>query len=305
MPAHWPETRVHKRQGQIPGELNPRLPGGLNLPPFGVHQFLALIIVCISLWALGSIWLGMQAAGKWVGSWQQNIHLHVYLDNTAANKSEALGEALAAIPEVASVRRISAEEAAIWMQSWLQNIGLGQDELARRLPITFELALGDTQSEFVFSDIRDVAKRAGARVNEDEVNLAQAHHWLSKIDYLLWFATLILASAMALVISNTLRMILLARADEIHLMRLLGAREWFVRMPFVLEGLLLGGGAGLMAWLLLWPLVWGTEEWFATLQVDISIWGLALPLCLGGALVGGAGAMIATVRVISSESVSA
>jgi len=287
---------------QPPERVKPRLPGGFNVPPFGVHQLLALIIVCIALWALGVMWLGMQAAGKWVGGWQQDIHLHVYLDQTASDREGALSEALTAIPQVAAVRRISSEEAANWMQSWLENIGLRQDELARRLPITYELSLQKEQSEFVFSDVRDAAQRFGAHVNEDEVNLAQAHHWLSRVDYMLWFATLILASAMALVISNTLRMILLARADEIHLMRLLGAKEWFVRMPFVLEGLLLGGGAGLMGWLLLWPVIWGTEEWLVALQVDLSAWGLALPMMLGGGVVGGLGAVIATLRVVSSES---
>ena len=293
---------MNEMQEQAPEQVKPRLPGGFNLPPFGVHQLLALIIVCIALWALGVMWLGMQAAGKWVGSWQQDIRLHVYLDPEGAQQAGPLSEALKAIPQVASVRRVSSEEAARWMQSWLQNVGLGQDELARRLPITYELSLQKEQSKFVFSDVRDAAQRFGAHVNEDEVNLAQAHHWLSRIDFMLWFATLILAAAMALVISNTLRMILLARADEIHLMRLLGAKEWFVRTPFVLEGLLLGGGAGLMAWLFLWPVVWGTEEWLAALQVGLSTWGMAVPLLLGGALVGGFGAIIATLRVVSAES---
>ena len=99
-------------------------------------------------------------------------------------------------------------------------------------------------------------------------------------------------------------MTLLARADEIHLMRLLGAREWFVRMPFVLEGVLLGAGAGVLAWLLLWPLLWVTGDWFDALQVDLSTWGLLLPLLFGGWLVGGLGAAIATARVVSSQSSS-
>lgn len=293
---------MNTSQDQAPEQVKPRLPGGFSLPPFGIHQLLALVIVCIALWALAVLWLGMQAAGKWVGSWQQDIHLHVYLDPGREDQAKPLSEALTAIPQVAAVRQISAEEAATWIQDWLHNTGLGQEELTRRLPITFELSLEKAESEFVFSDVRDAAHRYGAHVNEDEVNMAQAHHWLTKIDYLLWFATLILAAAMALVISNTLRMILLARADEIHLMRLLGAREWFVRMPFVLEGLLLGAGAGLSAWILLWPLVWGTQEWFAAAQVDLSVWGMIAPLLLGGSLVGGIGAMIATLRVVSSES---
>ena len=295
---------MSRAQGQIPEPLNPRLPGGFNLPPFGIHQFLALIIVCISLWALGVMWLAMQAAGQWVGSWQQEIHLHVYLDSAKSDKTQELSKSLAAIPSVASVRKISADEAAAWMRSWLENVGLEQKELAVRLPVSFELTLLQTVSEFIFSDIRDVAERFGAQVNEDEVNLARVHQWLSKLSYLVWFASLIMALAMALIISNTLRMTLLARADEMHLMRLLGAREWFVRMPFILEGMLLGAGAGVLAWLLIWPPVWATGAWFAALQVDLSIWGLLPPLPFGGGTVGGLGAVIATARVVSSQSAS-
>jgi len=295
---------MNKRTEVIPDKVTPRLPGGFHLPPFGIHQVLALMIVCIALWAIGAIWLGMQAASQWVGSWQQDIHIHVYLDSADKNQSIKLKQKLETIPQIAAVRKISSEEAARWMQSWLHDAGMNQKELADRLPVTFELSLLDEQSEFLFSDIRDIASRFGAQVNEDEVNLAQAHHWISQARYLVWFASLILALAMALIISNTLRMTLLARADEIHLMRLMGAQEWFVRMPFILEGMVLGAGAGFIAWLLLWPVVLGSHDWFATMQVDLSNWVLLLPLLLGGSFVGTFGAMIATARVVSSESVT-
>jgi len=106
---------------------------------------------------------------------------------------------------------------------------------------------------------------------------------------------------MALIISNTLRMTILARADEIHLMRLMGAQEWFVRMPFILEGMVLGAGAGVAAWLLLWPVVIGTDEWLSTMQVDLSIGMMIFPLILGGGLVGTLGAMLATANVSNGE----
>jgi len=285
----------------IPDRVNTRLPGGFNLPPFGVHQILALIIVCIALWAVGVLWLGMQTAGQWVGSWQDDIHIHVYLDTQKADNAKELEQGLAAIPQVASVRLISQQEAARWMQEWLTGGGLQQDELAKRLPITFELSLSDERSQFLFADIRDTARRFGGKVNEDEVNLAQVHDLLSQAGLLAWFASLIMAVAMALIISNTLRMTLLARADEIHLMRLLGAKEWFVRTPFILEGMVLGAGAGVSAWLLLWPVELAVGEWLNTMQVDLNIWILLLPLLFGGAVVGSFGALIATARVVSSE----
>lgn len=285
----------------IPDKVNPRLPGGFNVPPFGIQQTLAVIIVCIALWAVGAIWLGVQTASQWVGGWQDDIHVHVYLDTANAAQEPELRSALEAIPQISALRKISPEEAARWMQEWLDNAGLNQKELVGRLPITFELSLNDEQSQFLFADIRDTASRYGAVVNESEVDMAQAHQWIAQAEYLAWFASLILALAMALIISNTLRMMLLARADEIHLMRLMGAKEWFVRMPFILEGMLLGGIAGLAAWVLLWPLLFGTGEWLEMLQVDLNIWVLILPLLFGGALVGAFGAVVATARVDSSE----
>jgi len=291
---------VSRIEQDIPEQLHPRLPGGFHLPPFGIHQFLALIIVCVSLWALGVLWLGMQAAGQWVGSWQQDIHIHVYLP-AGSGRGDELKMALQAVPNVTGVREISAEEAASWMRSWLNDVGLSNKDMVSRLPLTFELSLGEDESGFLFADIRDAAERFGARVNEEEVNLARVHHWLSQLGYLAWFASLVLALAMALIISNTLRMTLLARADEVHLMRLLGAREWFVRMPFILEGALIGAGAGFLGWLLLWPLVWGTYDWFSLLHVALNAWLLLFPLACGGALVGALGAVIATARIVSND----
>jgi len=284
----------------IPEQLQPRLPGGFHLPPFGIHQFLALMIVCVSLWALGALWLSMQAAGQWVGSWQQDIHIHVYLP-ADSGRGDELKPALQAIPNVIGVREISADEAATWMRTWLNDVGLSNKDMVRRLPLTFELSLGEDETGFLFADIRDAAERFGAHVNDEELNLAKVHHWLSQLGYLAWFASIVLALAMALIISNTLRMTLLARADEIHLMRLLGAREWFVRMPFILEGALIGAGAGALGWLLLWPLVWGASDWLALLQVDLNAWFLFLPLACGGALVGALGAVIATASIVSAD----
>jgi len=285
----------------IPDKVTLRLPGGFHLPPFGIQQVLALMIVCISLWAVGLIWLGMQGAGQWVGGWQDDIRIHVYLDGNQGDKASALKQALEDISQVDSVHQISAHEAALWMQVWLNDVGMSQKELANHLPISFEISLLDEQAEFLFDDIRDAANQFGGRVNEDEVNLAQAHHWIAQAEFLAWFASLVLALAMALIISNTLRMTILARADEIHLMRLMGAQEWFVRMPFILEGTVLGSGAGVAAWLLLWPVVIGTDEWLSTMQVDLSIGVMIFPLILGGGLVGTLGAMIATAKVNSGD----
>jgi len=275
------------------------------MPPFGIHQYLALIIVAVSLWALGSVWMGLQATGQWVGTWQQQMVLHVYLPEEHKKELQALKEGLQAVDGVEQVEYVAREDSAQWMQQWLGNSALDVSALADRLPETLLVRLLDNDAgQFVADDVRDVAERMYAVINEDEVALLGMREVLDKVESLAWFVTMLLALAMALIVSNTLRMILLARADEVHLMRLMGAKEWFVRMPFVLEGLVLGAGAGLLAWLLLWPWIWGSSEWLAGSMVELHVGVLFLPLLLGGALLGCLGALIATARLASPDSVA-
>jgi cell division transport system permease protein len=62
-------------------------------------------------------------------------------------------------------------------------------------------------------------------------------------------ALLILASV--LLISNTIRLSLMARRREVAVMKLVGATDWFIRWPFVMEGIFVGAMGGLMAILML------------------------------------------------------
>lgn len=275
----------------------PRLPGGFSLPPFGVHQWLALVIVCVALWTLGFLWLGMKAGSQWMGTWQHDIHFHVYMEHGSRNKLKHLADQLALLPGVSSARVIPPQEMENWLHGWLGSGAVDENELLHGLPGTVEVTPSAKAGQFLYSDISDEARRFGATLNRGEIHLFQARRWLADIERLLWLVTLILALAMGIIISNTLRMILLARTDEVQLMRLLGANEWFVRMPFILEGMLLGAGAGLLAWCLLWPLILGSTAWFATLDVHLNGFALLVPLLFGGSIVGGLGAWIATMQM--------
>ena len=57
--------------------------------------------------------------------------------------------------------------------------------------------------------------------------------------------------AVLLLIANTIRLSLYARRREVEVMKLVGATDWFIRWPFVLEGMLLGALGGVVAVLLL------------------------------------------------------
>lgn len=282
----------------------PRLPGGFSLPPFGLHQWLALIIVCIALWAVGLLWLVLQAGSSWAQGWKQDIRFHVYLENADAGRLETLAGKLRAVPGVGDVRIVPQTETRGWLEEWLGGNGEMTDDLLAALPGSIEVSPGAKSGEFLYADLTDAARANGAAINRGEAHLVQAQGMLVKVERMLWFGTMVMALAMVIVISNTLRMTLLARADEVQLMRLLGAGEMFVRMPFLLEGGLLGAGAGGLAWLLLWPPLFAAGDWLAQLDAEVSGFSLLLPLLIGGALVGWLGALLATTKM-ASENTSA
>ena len=294
------KSKIKKKEQQHKASM--RLPGGWQLPPFGIHQVLALMIVAVALWSVGLVWLALQGGQQWVGSWQQDIKVHVYVEQENKKQINPLQEHLKEIAGVEGVHLVAKEEAEAWMEKWLGGSDLNASSFIKHLPESIEVTLTEPREKGVLQRIKQVAEEYHGQVNDDELELVEAGDILGAIEKLAWFATIVLGLAMALIVSNTLRMILLARADEVHLMRLMGAKEWFVRLPFVLEGLLLGAGAGFVAWLLVWPLLWFTADWQMSLAIDLSGWAMFLPLVLGGAVVGCMGALIATANIVSPES---
>ena len=63
-------------------------------------------------------------------------------------------------------------------------------------------------------------------------------------------ALLIIASLM--LVGNTIRLSIYTRRREVEVMRLVGATRWFIRWPFMIEGVVVGFAGGLVAILILW-----------------------------------------------------
>ena len=63
-------------------------------------------------------------------------------------------------------------------------------------------------------------------------------------------ALLIVASLM--LVGNTIRLSIYTRRREVEVMRLVGATRWFIRWPFMIEGVVVGFAGGLVAILILW-----------------------------------------------------
>jgi cell division transport system permease protein len=108
---------------------------------------------------------------------------------------------------------------------------------------------------------------------------------------------LLLILASILLVSNTIRLSLFARRREVEVMKLVGATDWFIRWPFVIEGILLGALGGVLAILLLAvgkiALLDPLERDFALLSapqtVSFAVLGLVLMLAAIGVSAAGSG----------------
>jgi cell division transport system permease protein len=87
------------------------------------------------------------------------------------------------------------------------------------------------------------------RNREEDTNKILSATRVVKITMALLAVLLCVASV--LLIANTIRLSLYARRREVEVMKLVGATDWFIRWPFVLEGVLVGALGGILAILLL------------------------------------------------------
>jgi cell division transport system permease protein len=102
------------------------------------------------------------------------------------------------------------------------------------------------------------------------------------------------AAVAVIIIGATIRMTVLARAKEIAIMRLVGATDMFIRLPFLLDGLVKGVLGGLLALLLVWVSNRVVNEYFIqTIFFDREMMFVGV---VGGAMMGVLGSLVSVSR---------
>ncbi len=174
------------------------------------------------------------------------------------------------------------------------------------LPDAFKVSFKDlSQYKQTAAEIKKIA---GVESINDYSDIAQK---LTNLDGLITtagFWIIILLSLVSLfIISNTIRVTMFSRRMEISIMKSVGATNWFVRVPFVVEGIIIGLFSGTVASLLL-NLAYNkmisavtSITLFNPIDISSMEWKITLAFILSGTLFGAIGGMISIGRYLKKE----
>ncbi len=220
-------------------------------------------------------------------------------DDTPLTSVYAFQQQLQGDPRVATVRFVTKEEALAEFVRDPNNAVLSQQIQGNPLDAKLEVRVRSLND---VAALDSVARQWPGVDPTDPTNYQQLSQWLG-------FAGIglmtILVIVSIVIVMNTIRTAVYHRRKEIEVMKLVGATEWFVRGPFVLEGIMTGVIAAAIALSLLviaYPPVvsrFSADITFIPLTYDPTfISSLARDLLVGGALLGALGSYIGVRRFV-------
>jgi cell division transport system permease protein len=274
--------------------------------------FAATMTVLIGMFLLGVA----IALGSWVLSWsnkvERGVQVKVFLctehtcdTEVSRNQIGAVQRFLEGDPRVKEngVKFISKEEALQIMED--RSPELVRDLTYNPLPHAFEVTPKRAQdAEAIAASVR--AQKFGGieKVDFGEATTKRIIRVGQVISVIFLGVVVLLLAASALLIANTIRLSIYARRREIEVMKLVGASNWFVRGPFMLEGLFCGLAGSVLAVVLLLlgkevalPAILGRVDAGSDVEALAFVWTALILLVLGLAL-GAAGSGLTLRRFL-------
>ena len=271
--------------------------------------FATVVTIAIALTLVGASLLMKQGVTHSNVRFRGDIQTIVYMKADASNDQiDAVRSALAQNPHVKSEHYLDHDEANAEFKLIFANEPTIKDSLTpAETPTSYKIQLKDATAEVVQSlkdqfrvlpGVHDVIAPTDA-VKKQEDSFAKFSN------FSLLFAAIVGATSLVLIV-NSIRIAMFARRREIEVMKLVGATNWFIRIPFMAEGLvqgIIGGAVGigivmaLRSWLLP-TLVSGGGIWAGFRLTLTDVQGTGVVLIIAGALVGVFGSAVAATRFL-------
>ena len=266
----------------------------------------AVSTVAVSLFLLGGVIIFGHIIGNVVGQFNGKVELNVFLQDSITDSTKTqLNGTITGMPDVASVSYVSKAEAFRRYKTMFagdQQVTTNVDPNA--LPASFEIKLKNpNQVDAVKSQIVGLAGVDKVNYGGDAVKqLLRINGLLRTISLVM---TLLLLTAATVLIANTIRLAIYSRRREISVMKLVGATNWFIRVPFIFEGVVEALAGACLAAGVIWvaKLLWLDRLQRTVLFLPIGVAGgtvlrMFIVLVIVGMSVGTLGSTLALRRFL-------
>jgi cell division transport system permease protein len=230
--------------------------GFLNLRRAPILTATSVAVMGLSLFVLGIFLLITVNLRSAIVAVQKQVEVVVFLrEDVRDGEMQSLDAFLREHPAVLDARFLTRDQALAAFREELEDREYLLEALETNpLPDTFEITLYD---DWKTTDrIATFAEQVGGMAGVEEVKYGR--EWvgrLNRVIVLLVLVDLFLGAVVALssllVVANTVKLTLIARREMIELMKMVGATAGVIRRPFVIEGVLQGGLAAMVAGILL------------------------------------------------------
>ena len=210
----------------------------------------ALVTVFLSIVVLGGVLVFVYTTDALLKEVEQKVEITVYLKtdpDPSQEQIDALQAEISGWKEVKSSVFVTKQEALDRLKAdFKDNPQILEGLTGNPLPASFEIALVDPKT------VNAVAARFTGNSIVDEVRYGKEiadklFTFTSQARNFLVGFIVLLGVVAVLLISNTIRLSIFARKREVEIMKLVGATNWFIRWPFIIEGVTVGLGGAILA----------------------------------------------------------
>lgn len=264
------------------------------------HHLITIISVTLVLLLMGIIALIWKSAESETERIKERVEINVILNDSVPDAlAKRLADSISSAPYAHGVRLISKQEA---LENWTRDTGENLEELFGVNPlsieITFSLKANHTSAEAITAISGELKGRPGVEsvVTPDEVMIDTMNENIKYLTLILGIVAAVMILISLVLINNTVHLTIYSRRFLIHTMQLVGATDAFIRRPIVLNNILAGIFAGVIADIVIAAFMAGSKGVGLPDIASFVTWPVYAPVAIGlvaaGALLSGTAAWI-------------
>ena len=212
-------------------------------------SFASISTVAVSLFVLGMFLIIVLNMNRMASMLESQVQINVYLDDKLKGAEiDDLEDDLKKMQGIESVQYVSREDAIVRLRERLGDQKYLLDALGDKNPLPNAFEVTVKQPTMVETAAKAIEKFGGVESVKYGQDVVEHLFDMTRLVRIFGFTLmLLLAGATLFIISNTIRLTVFARRKEIAIMKYVGATDWFIRWPFLLEGVVLGFFGGILA----------------------------------------------------------